>query len=68
MATISGKVKGMRLEWFGHVGRRQLEYACRQIIAMEPPGKRKRGRPRPMWMDTVDRRHEQRGTGKKDGG
>ena len=53
--NISNKVTERRLKWFGHVQRRPLEHACRQIIDMKPAGKRKRGIPRTIWMDAENR-------------
>ena len=54
VANTSGKVTESRLMWFGCLRRRPGEHACRQIMHMEPFGRRG-GRPRTRWMDAVDR-------------
>ncbi|KAI5090185.1 hypothetical protein C0J45_20320 [Silurus meridionalis] len=47
------KVREVRLRWFGHVQRRDMGYISRRMLRMEPPGRRKRGRPRRRFMDVV---------------
>ncbi|KAI5085808.1 hypothetical protein C0J45_1025, partial [Silurus meridionalis] len=47
------KVREVRLRWFGHVQRRNMSYIGRRMMRMEPPGRRKRGRPRRRFMDVV---------------
>ncbi|KAI5628469.1 receptor tyrosine-protein kinase erbB-3 precursor [Silurus asotus] len=47
------KVREARLRWFGHVQRRDMNYIGRRMLRMEPPGRRKRGRPRRRFMDVV---------------
>ena len=42
------------MQWFGHVERRPLEHAGRQIIDNKPPEK-ETGRLRTRWMDAVNR-------------
>ena len=38
------KVENIRLEWFGHVKRRDQEYVGRKTMEMAQPGRRRRGR------------------------
>ena len=45
--------KKSRLKWYGHVLRREDEYVCRRVMAMEVPGKRRRGRPKRRWLDSI---------------
>ncbi|KAI5612237.1 hypothetical protein C0J50_0905, partial [Silurus asotus] len=47
------KVREARLRWFGHVQRGDMNYIGRRMLRMEPPGRRKRGRPRRRFMDVV---------------
>ncbi|KAK4307254.1 hypothetical protein Pmani_020967 [Petrolisthes manimaculis] len=47
------KAREARLRWFGHVQRRDGEYVGRRMLEMDPPGRRKRGRPKRRFMDAV---------------
>ena len=47
------KAREARLRWYGHVRRKYDEYIGRRVLRMELPGKRKRGRPKRMFMDVV---------------
>ena len=47
------KMREGRLRWYGHVMRRDQEYVERRMIEMELPGKRRRGRPRRIFLDVV---------------
>ena len=42
-----------RLKWYGHVLRREDEYVGKRVVAMEVPGKRRRGRPKRRWLDSI---------------
>ena len=53
MGELSKKVQESRLKWYGHVLRREDEYVGKGVMAMEVPGKRRRGRPKRRWMDTI---------------
>ncbi|MFY0383422.1 hypothetical protein ACOMIB_19320 [Bacillus sp. YIM B13582] len=53
VGRFGDKVKKVRLRWFGHVQRRDMGYIGRRMLRMEPPGRRKRGRPRRRFMDVV---------------
>ena len=44
-----------RLEWFGHVKRRDETENSRAVVEMKMQGKRPRGRPKLRWKDTVRR-------------
>ena len=47
VGVISKKVQeSTRLKWYGHVLRREDEYVGKRVMAMEVPGKRRRGRPK----------------------
>ncbi|KAI5107764.1 hypothetical protein C0J45_1358, partial [Silurus meridionalis] len=53
VGCFGDKVREVRLRWFGHVQRRDMIYIGRRMLRMEPPGRRKRGRPRRRFMDVV---------------
>ena len=55
VGSIKSKARESRLRWFGHVHRREQESNLRQVMDMEIPGRRRRGRPRVRWHDLVDR-------------
>lgn len=47
------KVREARLRWFGRMQRRDAGYVGRRVLRMEPPGRRRRGRPKRRFMDVV---------------
>ena len=51
------KMREGRLRWYGHVMRRDREYAGRKMMEMELPGKRKRGRPKRRLFRYSERRY-----------
>ncbi|KAI5090197.1 hypothetical protein C0J45_20332, partial [Silurus meridionalis] len=53
VGCFGDNVREARLRWFGHVQRRDMDYIGRRMLRMEPPGRRKRGRPRRRFMDVV---------------
>ena len=53
VGEISKKVQESRLKWYGHVLRREEEYVGKRVMAMEVPGKRKRGRSKRRWLDSI---------------
>ena len=44
VTEISKKVQERRLQWYGHVMRRDEDYVGRKVMEMEVPGKRNRER------------------------
>ena len=44
VGEMSKKVQESRLKWYGHVLRIEEEYVGKRAMAMEVPGKRRRGR------------------------
>ena len=53
MGEISKKVRESWLKWYGHVLRREDEYVGKRVMVMELPGKRRRGRPKRMRLDSI---------------
>ena len=53
VGEISKKVQESRLKWYGQVLRREDEYVGKREMAMEVQGKRRRGRPKRRWMDSI---------------
>ena len=50
---VSKKIQQRRLQWFGHVMRRQENHVCRRVMDMMVDGRRMRGRPRFRWKDKI---------------
>ena len=53
VAGISKKVQESRLKWYVHVLKREDEYVGKRVMGMGALGKRRRGRPKRRWMDTI---------------
>ena len=53
VTEISKKIQERRLQWYGHVMRREENYVGRRVMELEPEGRRGRGRPKRRWMDSV---------------
>ena len=53
VGEIFKKVQESSLKWYGHVLRREDEYVGKRMMAMEVPGKRRRGRPKRRWLDSI---------------
>ena len=53
MEEISKKVQESRLKWYGHVLRGEDEYVGKRVMPMEVLGKRRRGRPKRGWLDSI---------------
>jgi hypothetical protein len=53
LEPIAVSMRKRRLQWYGHVRRRDKEDDIRSVAEMRVHGKRKRGRPRQRWLDTI---------------
>ena len=53
VGQISEKIKERRLQWFGHIMRRDEDYVGKRIMSTEVEGTRRRGRPQMRWMDNI---------------
>ena len=51
---ISRFIKLTRLQWAGHVRRKEDFEICKRIWSTQPEDSRKRGRPRLRWREEVD--------------
>ena len=52
---IAMVMRRRRLEWFGHIKRRDGTEDIRAVAELKMDGKRPRGRPKLRWKDTVRR-------------
>ncbi|GFO03698.1 hypothetical protein PoB_003020300 [Plakobranchus ocellatus] len=55
VCPIGEKARESRLRWFGHVMRREPENHLKQMLNLEVPGRRPRGRPKGRWRDGITR-------------
>ena len=53
MGENTKKVQERRFRWNGHVMRREEHYVGRRAMVMKVQGRRKRGRPKRIWLDKV---------------
>ena len=53
VGPIEEKIQESRLRWFGHIQRRKEDYIGKRVERIEIGGRRKRGRPKTRWRDTV---------------
>ena len=66
VGEISKKVQESRLKSYGHVSRREDEYVGKIVMGMEVPGKRRRGRPKRRWLDSIMNDLSERGLSGED--
>ena len=58
-----------RLQWFGHIGCRQIDAPVRRVEKIDiEQGKKLRGRPKMTWMEVVKKIYEITRIGREDGG
>ena len=65
LEAISVSTRRRRLQWFGHVRRRDREEDIRMVAEMSVQGRGKRGRPKKRWHDTVQDDMGEMGTRRK---
>ena len=51
---IKDLMRKKRMQWYGHVCRREPEEDIRMVYNLRVEGKRSRGRPKQRWSDTVN--------------
>ena len=65
IAKLGDKLRNARLCWYGHKKRKE-GYVGKMMMEMAVPGRRKRGRPRRMWMDLAREDMERVGAKERD--
>ena len=53
LEQLNIEIRKRRPRWFGHVKRREEGECLGDVLRMEVPGNRPRGRPKKTWMDNV---------------
>jgi len=53
LAPVTSFIKGQRIQWLGHIIRREENDLLRAAFEWKPQGKRPRGRPRKRWINGV---------------
>ena len=66
VVEMSKKAQERRLQWYGHVMRREETHVVRRVFDMEVPGRRGRGRPKRRWMDGIKEDLRVKGLSKDD--
>ena len=66
VVEVSKKIQQRRLQWFGHVMRREDDHVCRRVMDMEVDGRRRRGRPKFRWKDKVTNDMREKGLREQD--
>jgi hypothetical protein len=51
--SILDDINGKQLKWYGHVQRMEEERLPKLVMKWNPPGRRKRGRPKLTWMEGI---------------
>ncbi|KAI5738758.1 hypothetical protein M8J77_010857 [Diaphorina citri] len=51
---ISKKIQEKRLQWYGHIKRRDEEYVGNKVREMEVEGQRGRERPKKKWINNIN--------------
>ena len=54
VVPIKDLMRRKRMQWFGHVQRRDSQEDIRKVSEMEIDGNRPRGRPKQRWSDTIN--------------
>ncbi|KAL1457186.1 hypothetical protein WDU94_001844 [Cyamophila willieti] len=53
VTEVTKKIQERRLQWYGHVMRRDEDYVGKRVGGMEVEGRRARGRPKKRWENCI---------------
>ena len=51
--SLLDDIKTQQLKWYGHVQRMQEGRLPKEVMKWNPPGRRKRGRPKASWAERI---------------
>lgn len=54
MASVASFIREQRIQWLGHMQRKNEDDINRVVLEWKPTGNRPRGRPRKIWLDVVE--------------
>jgi hypothetical protein len=60
--SILDDINTKQLKWYGHIQRMEEGRLPKQVMKWNPPGRRKRGRPKLTWMEGIRRLMGGKGT------
>jgi hypothetical protein len=66
VTEVTKKIQERRLQWYGHVMRRDKEYVGKRVRQIQAEGRRTRGRPKKKWEHYVNKDLEEKGLSEED--
>ncbi|KAL1448567.1 hypothetical protein WDU94_013997 [Cyamophila willieti] len=66
VTEVTKKIQERRLQWYGHVMRRDEDYVGKIVNRMQVAGRRARGRPKKKWEHCVTKDLEEKGLSEND--
>ena len=63
---IESMITQSRLRWYAHAIRRDIHFQIREVMELEITGERKKGRPRKLWEECVNKDLERYGLRRED--
>ncbi|KAI5746693.1 hypothetical protein M8J77_006372 [Diaphorina citri] len=61
VTEVTKKIQERRLQWYGHVMRRDEDYVGKRVSRMEVEGRRARGRPKKRWEHCINKDLSEKG-------
>ncbi|KAI5751754.1 hypothetical protein M8J77_010552 [Diaphorina citri] len=61
VTEVTKKTQERRLQWYGHVMRRDREYVGKRVRQIQVEGRRTRGKPKKKWEHCVNKDLEEKG-------